>query len=540
MKSTLFWIHRWIGVLLALFMAVWFASGIVIMYTENLNESREAQLQHAEPLKPQAGWLSLGEAWERSAAARKAQAAAEKTLSTEGKTQPTAQTGAKASANADSIVDARLLREAGQPVWLIENGPGKGCPISALDGTLRRISVEDALRTAAHWVGSEGGPAAVSYLDTIETDSTLNNQESWKPFHRIAVEDGHGTQLLISARTGEVIRASTEFERALYYTGNWIHLLRFIDVISPGESRHNVQLWLGFGATAACLTGLIIGWLRWRPGWFGKPTYSRGRTQPYRDVWWKWHFWGGLIGGTVALGWGLSGYLSTNPWQMFSNANPSRAELVQYLGSDLPQTMRDWKPGLLDESEVVELNWRRLGGEAILLAYAADGARFVQPTQGGAERFSEAALLDAAHRLYGAEKNITATALDDYDSYYYPRRGRGTWDRPLPATKVDVADSSGSRLYVDPLDGRILVKQDQSRRVFRWAFNLLHYWDLGWLQVRPLWDAWMLTWIGLGLVLSVTSVWLAWKRLKLTFRVKRRAGAPIQVGATPLPETSAG
>ncbi|WP_045226751.1 PepSY domain-containing protein [Methyloterricola oryzae] len=540
MKSTLFWIHRWIGVLLALFMAVWFASGIVIMYTENLNESREAQLQHAEPLKPQADWLSLGEAWERSAAARKAQATAEKALLTEGKTQPTAQTGAKASASADSIVDARLLREAGQPVWLIENGPGKRFAISALDGTLRRISVEDALRTAAHWVSSEGGPAAVSYLDTIETDSTLNNQESWKPFHRIAVEDGHGTQLLISARTGEVIRASTEFERALYYTGNWIHLLRFIDVISPGESRHNVQLWLGFGATAACLTGLIIGWLRWRPGWFGKPTYSRGRTQPYRDVWWKWHFWGGLIGGTVALGWGLSGYLSTNPWQMFSNANPSRAELVQYLGSDLPQTMRDWKPGLLDESEVVELNWRRLGGEAILLAYTADGARFVHSTQGGAERFSEAALLDAAHRLYGVEKSITAAALDDYDSYYYPRRGRGTWDRPLPAARVDVADSSGSRLYVDPLDGRILVKQDQSRRVFRWAFNLLHYWDLAWLQVRPLWDAWMLTWIGLGLVLSVTSVWLAWKRLKLTFRVKRRAGTPIQVGATPLPETSAG
>lgn len=545
MKHSLYWIHRWVGVLLALFMAIWFASGLVIMYSDNLNESKEQQLLHAEPIKPGPGWLSLGEAWERSARARKLLAEAEKARAAEAK--PAAATPAqgtgKPAAGPDVIVDARLVREAGQPFWLVENGPGKRFAISALDGSLHRITVEEALRIASQWVDGHGNPAAVSYIDTFETDSSLNNQDSWKPFHRIAVNDGSGSELLISARTGEVIRASTAFERGLYYTGNWIHLLRFIDLLSPGESRHNVQLWVGFGATAACLTGLIIGWLRWRPGWFGKPTYSQGRTQPYRDFWWKWHFWGGLVGGTVALGWGLSGYLSTNPWQIFSNANPTRPELAQYLGNETPAVMRDWKPATAEPSDqvtsFVEFAWRRLGNEAVLLAYTPDGNRIVQSPPGSVPRFSDAELLNAAHRMYGQE-TATYASQSDYDSYYYPRRGRGTWDRPLPVSRVDIGDSAGSRLYVDPLEGRILIKQDQSRRVYRWVFNLLHYWDLGWLQTCPLWDAWMLSWIAFGLMLSVTSVWLAWKRLKVTFRPRKRARASVPISQVPVAETSAG
>lgn len=537
MKAALFWIHRWAGVVLALFMLVWFASGLVIMYSETLNQGREQQLAHAEALKPQAGWLSLGEAWERSAGERKALAEAEKAKAGEsGKPAPVANAGGKPAVGPNVIVDARLARVAGQPYWLVENGPGKRFAISALDGKLHRVTVEDALRVAQRWGDLAGhGPAPASYLDTVENDSTLNNLDTWKPFHRIAVDDGEGSELLVSARTGEVIRASTAFERGLYYAGNWIHLLKFVDVFSPGETRHTVQLWTGFGATLACLTGLIVGWLRWRPGWFGKSTYSKGRVHPYREFWWTWHFWGGLIGGVAALSWGLSGYLSTNPWQIFSNANPSRAELSAFLGESIPAVMRDWKPAPLgeDDGRVVELGWRRLGGEASLLAYTADGRRIPQPIDGAASAgFSAAALHEAAKRMIGKDVEATQAAVDDYDSYYYPRRGRGAWDRPLPIVRVDYADDAGSRLYVDPVDGRILVKQDRSRRVYRWAFNLLHYWDFGWLQIRPVWDVWMLSWIALGLAMSATAIVLAWKRLKLTFRVKRRK---IQTAPAPVP-----
>ncbi|MGI9212462.1 MAG: PepSY domain-containing protein [Methylococcaceae bacterium] len=525
MKSVLFWLHRWVGVVLAAFMLVWFASGLVIMYSDTLNTSRPQQLAHAETLKPEPGWLSLGSAWAASATARKAATALEKSA------PPAAapmQTAKPASPEPDVIVDARLLRLAGQPYWLIENGPGKRYALSALDGSLHRITVEEALRIALHWLDGEssGKPAPVRYQETLETDSTLTNMESWKPFHRITVEDGTGSELLISARTGEVIRVSTAFERGLYYLGNWIHLLRFVDVFSPGDTRHSVQLWLGFGASLATATGLIVGWLRWRPGWFGKPTYSQGRTQPYRDFWWKWHFWGGLIGGVFAFFWGISGYLSTNPGQIFSNANPGRGELSAYYGKELPEIMRRWTPESLSEpdhgSRIVELNWRHLAQDAVLIAYTADAQRVRQPMEETVAEFDDTALAAAASRLTGLGEGVASSRLFRYDDYYYTRRSRSTWDRPLPVSQVDFADAAGSRLYLDPLDGRVLIKQDQSRRLYRWVYSLLHYWDFGWLQVRPLWDVWMLFGVSLGLVMSGASVVLGWNRLKWTFRTKKK------------------
>jgi hypothetical protein len=122
----------------------------------------------------------------------------------------------------------------------------------------------------------------------------------------------------------------------------------------------------------------------------------------------------------------------------------------------------------------------------------------------------------------------------EYDSYYYPRHGRGQADRPLPVVRIDLADSGHNRLYIDPADGRLLLKQDDSRRAFRWLFNALHYWDFGWLYLRPLWDAWSVLWIGFGLVLSVSSVVIGWRRLKFTFKPKQAGElATVELGPQP-------
>ena len=86
--------------------------------------------------------------------------------------------------------------------------------------------------------------------------------------------------------------------------------------------------------------------------------------------------------------------------------------------------------------------------------------------------------------------------------------------------RISLDDKGATRYYVDPADGRLLLRQDQSRRVYRWLWSALHHWDFGWLYLRPVWDIWMLAWIGFGLVLSVSSVVLGWRRLGATFRRK--------------------
>jgi uncharacterized iron-regulated membrane protein len=290
-----------------------------------------------------------------------------------------------------------------------------------------------------------------------------------------------------------------------------------------------VLSWTGFFAFAGGLTGMIIGWIRWRPGLRGKPTYSQGRTQPYREFWFKWHFWTGLIGGSFAVLWAFSGYIDTNPWKIFSEGNTSREQLAHYFGGAVPSAMRDWQPiplaSATGKDEIVELKWRYLGDEAVLLGYTRDGRRLPQTVDGSVPQFTEATLLAAVHRLAGNAPLAGQEVVKEYNSYYYLRHHRDAVDKPLPVLRVALADAGATHLYLDPQDGRLLLNMDSSRRTLRWLYSALHHWDIGWLYKRPLWDAWMVTWVLFGIVLSVSSVVIGWKRLLLTLRpAKRKPG----------------
>ena len=504
----LYEVHRWLGIGLALFMFVWFVSGLVIMYSTPMTQNRSEQLAHAQTLAPQSGWLSLGEVWERSSAQRLA-------LKFTAKAEP----NVNDKAGVISIVDAKLVRIADAPVWLVEDTRGQRVALSAIDGSVLETTSDNALTIAKNWSEAQGiENAKVHFIDTVENPIMLRNQEAVKPFHHIAIGD-EGLEVLISARTGELLHVSTPIARALYWTGNWVHLFKPLDAIGLNSVRHDIQLWAGFTATIATLTGLIIGWLRWRPGFAGKKTYSQGRSQPYRENWMKWHFWAGLLGGTAALLWAFSGYLSTNPYKIFSpNDAANRPEIARYLGSDIPSVMKEWQPAPFEnvKADIVELNWRRLGDNAILLAYTREGGRLVEKTNFGAQ-FSEIDLVDGAKRLSVNAPIERFETLTDYDSYYYPKEHQTSVEKPLPIALVQFADAQGTRLYIDPQDGRVLAKLDQSRRVYRWLFSALHYWDFGWFHYEPLWQTWMLTWVGFGLVLSASSLVIGWRRLKKTF-----------------------
>jgi hypothetical protein len=111
-------------------------------------------------------------------------------------------------------------------------------------------------------------------------------------------------------------------------------------------------------------------------------------------------------------------------------------------------------------------------------------------------------------------------------------------EKPLPVYLAKLGDESGTLIYVDPQDGRLIGKYDRSRRVLRWLYSALHHWDFGWLYYRPLWDVWMLVWISFGLVLGASSVVIGWRRLKKSFAPKKQA-APRAAAATNLKPKSA-
>ena len=136
----LYQIHRWVGIVLAPFMSLWFVSGLAIIYGGSVNQSRAQQLEHAQILDPQTGWLSLGEARQRSAVARDAS------------TSTTVDTKRRIDS---AIAEARLVRIDDHPFWQVEDERGRRFAISALDGHLHEFTVEQARRIVQQgWCGA--------------------------------------------------------------------------------------------------------------------------------------------------------------------------------------------------------------------------------------------------------------------------------------------------------------------------------------------------------------------------------------------------
>ncbi|ARN80476.1 PepSY domain-containing protein [Methylocystis bryophila] len=498
MNVMLIFAHRWIGVALALFMLTWISSGTLIAFVEAPSISPGLRLLRTQALEPREGWLSLGEALARSAVARRGE-----------------------PGNDAGFADARLRRLDGTPAWIIEDGRGQRFAISAIDGGLIEVTPQKAERIASAWLEVEAEEAPdISYIGTIDAPIGLRNAEALKPFHRFAVDDGLGTQVIVSARTGEVVQKLTRTQRAVAYAGNWLHLFRWLDSIGAADYRRGALSCAGFLAATAALTGLVVGWIRWRPGLFGRPTYLGGRVQPFREFWLKYHFWAGLLGGTFALSWAASGFLSTNPGQIFSSANTSPAELSHFRGERPAAIIWEWKPGapLAISEDVLELQWSRLGDAAKLFALTRRGERRRVDLQGTIGSYSEAELLAAAGRVAGETKIAAHELIDSYDAYYYPNHRQTAEDKPLPALRVDLADAKHSSFYLDPLQGRLVAKLDDSLRWRRWLYSAAHHWDFGWFRNAGVWSVWIGTCIGSVIVLSLSALVLGWRRLRRSVR----------------------
>ncbi len=493
----LLFVHRWIGVVLAVVMLGWFFSGLVIAnFGGSLAVPREWQLSHAESLKPEPHWLSLGEALARSPLV-----------------DPGAQKSETARKGAPGLADIRLLRRLGEPFWLLETDAGQRAALSAIDGRAKQFSVDEAQRLARDWFAVDGNVPSLAYIDTVDGAVGLRNLEGLKPFHRFAAGGGSGTILVVSAKTGDILQASSRRARLVNYVGDWLHLFRPLDAIGASDFRRDALTYAGFFAFVGAVTGVVIGWIKWKPGFFGRPTYALGRTQPYRETWFKYHFWAGLIGGVFALLWAGSGFLSTNPGQIFSPATPTVAEIARYRGEELPAVLREWRPQSALGPNVVELRWGRLGGETVLLAYDRDGSRAPVAIEGGRERFDTPALIAAAQRFAPSAPIAASEIVTQSDSYY--TSGHGGGERPLPVLRIDFADPGKTSLYLDPLDGRLLLRIDNSRRAYRWLYSAVHHWDFGPFQRHLLARRIFISaWALFGLVLATSAVVLAWRRLK--------------------------
>jgi uncharacterized iron-regulated membrane protein len=467
-KRWLYIVHRWIGIVSCLFFAMWFFSGLVMIYIPYPSLSQAETLAGATPID----WRQV------------------RLMPSPGPDGPP--------------LSLELEMRDGIAVWRIGHRDGEQETLAAAPGvTLPPITAVSAGRIAGRFAG-----IAPREVQRIERDQwTVAGGFNWhRPLWKASLADAAGTQLYVSSSTGGVVQSTTRNERFWNWLGSVPHWLYPTVVRQDAGVWRQVVLWVSGPCIAAAVTGIWIGLLRTR---IGKRRFRGGRVTPYHG-WMLWHHVAGLVGGLFLLTWIFSGWLSVDPGRAFTSPDPDlKAEQLYVAGVPLPQIdlARLGKVG--EGARLVRLS--TFAGEPLVtLVDAAGRQTILDATTLIPARADRAVIERAALALVPDGRLVRSELLTAPDLYWYDVAALP----PLPMLRLKFDDPARTWLHIDPATGELYQRLDTRRRAYRWAYDLLHKWDLSSLTLnRPLWDILLWTFSILGIVTSISGIWIGWKRL---------------------------
>jgi uncharacterized iron-regulated membrane protein len=469
--------HRWIGIVACLLFAMWFVSGVVMMYVAF------PQLTDGER------WAALPPiAWD------KVRVSPDRAMAVAGFTRYPR--------------DLRLAMLNDEPVYRLLGWDGGRKTVSAFDGHLiERVAPEQALATARRH------PHAVDpqVMEVVERDqwSVTARFDPLRPLYLVSLGDRDGTELYISARNGEIALDTTRTERVWNWLGSIPHWIYPTILRKDGATWRQVVLWISGVCMVVAVTGFWIGILRLRL----RRRYALGAVTPYRG-WMVWHHIAGLLGGVFVMTWMFSGWLSLNPGDFFAGRGTAREMAVRYGGNEAPTIAAELFPEQKSgepRPAAVEARFVWLGGRPLVVLTDRDGGQTtVNPATGLAAPLSDDRIFEAAQQLMPNAAMTMRLHLEQPDAYWYSHHQQ----RQIPVLRIGFDDDAHSWFHIDPGTGDILGRTDDSRRSYRWLFNLLHSLDFPLLlRHRPAWDAvvWLLSLV--GLIVSVSGIVIGWRRL---------------------------
>lgn len=455
--------HRWVGIVTCLLFAMWFASGLVMLYVPYPSLKPAQRWAGAQPID----WARVG--------------------------QPPA------------VRDARritLEMRDGAPVWRIESREGDTRILSAEGGSIAPVDAAMALRVANRFAGP------VRQVERMVDDqwTVAGGFDRHRPLWKVALDDAAGTELYISSLTGQPVQRTTRGQRIWNWLGSVPHWIYPTILRRDRQAWRQAVMWVAGPCIAVALTGLWIGILRLRAG---RRRYRGGRMTPYRG-WMLWHHVSGLAGGVMLTTWIVSGWLSVDPGHAFAGGEAPATVMREYAG-------RAGEPRDLDRLARITPYARSIewSGDAGFARIAVDRAsphpRWLdQATLAPAQA---AYPLRAAMLVPGGRR--VAREWLAWPDFYWTDATR------LPLWRMRFDDAAATWLYVDPISGELVERQDGTRRAYRWVYTLLHTWDWPWLTAHSwVWTGWMWLWSLAGLVLSISGFVLGQRRLRRPVRGK--------------------
>jgi hypothetical protein len=465
-------IHRYLGIAIGVMMAIWFASGAIMMYVGFPELSEQARLAALRPIDWGLCCSIPAEGLDDNTVFERAQV--------------------------ESLIDKPALRlhRTLLPDILIDLAQGK---LAAIDErAASAIATDAAGRLTGRYV-------VETFADELEDSDqwTVGRYHADYPLFKFAFDDPGRTVIYVSSASGAIVLWTTASQRFWNWLGAIPHWLYPLALRSDAERWSQVVIWAAILGTFLTVMGLALGVSQLR-----RP--QSGGLSPYRGLFY-WHHLAGLLFGLFALTFVVSGLVSMNPWGFLESRGSGERARIAGAALRWPQVHASLDALRARAVEAVSLTTAPLAGRLYWLATDAGGKVTRLDAAGDAVPLPEADLADAARRLAGDRSIAEQGLLREEDAYYFSHHDAAV----LPVYRVVLNDADATRYYLDPLSGALIQRTDANRRWHRWLFAGLHRLDFAAaLRARPAWDIVMLALLLGGAALSLTGVYLAIRRLR--------------------------
>jgi uncharacterized iron-regulated membrane protein len=476
MYRLLILVHRYLGIVFGLIVALWCLSGFVMMYVQYPDLSDQEYLSGLRPLETSDCCVANQEVLEQLA----------------------------------DIDELSIEMLAGQPAMRVRYGRDISLLVNLRTGWwFSTIDQESAMLQADAFLAASGIDGETSFVARRMRDqwTVAGYFNAYRPLFHFAGDDDAETHVYVSGVNGQVIQTTTSTERFWNWFGAVTHW------IYPTVIRQNtplwtqVVIWLTIPSLFLIVVGIYLGIKQYG-------AQSDGSRSPYKGLN-LWHHYSGLIFALVTVTWLFSGLLSMNPWGAFEGDSGS-AERSRLQNSTVSVAQLNNIVTMLGDSELpsatVQIRSVPVDGTLALVATDSSGrGTRLDATTLRPDPLAENAWERVVEMINPDTPVLQAGMIDSADRYYFSHHEEVSF----PVYRIEFDDDERTRYYLDPTTAELLQKVDSNRRWNRWLFEGLHRGDFtAWMRQRPIWDLILLP-LMIGVTIgAITGVWMAYRRLR--------------------------
>lgn len=403
----------------------------------------------------------------------------------------------------------RINNILGEPIYHLVTNDGKFYSRFAHTGKTIKINEPLAIQIARNFTGITSD-AEVTILDKVDQWIPRPKYAKHLPVYKVSFADNASTFVHVSSKTGEIISNTVRSDRVWAWMGAIPHWIYLKEIRMHKTLWTQLCIWLSLFGFIVSLSGIITGIARYRK----KP---KAKFKRFKNKWYNIHYYTGLTFGLFVSTWVFSGFMSMSPFNWSYDFTLSEEESLLWHGrtNSLENiTNKEWGnfQQSIQTNAIKEAHFSTFSGKLFSTQFVADTRRPIclshltyQPSE--TDLSKQINLLDSSDSIVSIER------LKVYDNYYYDRHN----NKILPIFKATTNDQIA--YYIDPSNGKVLLRSDITNKLERWLYHGLHSWDFRFLtNNRPLWDMVMII-----LLLGGTSVCATATGLGVKFiRRKRR------------------